>query len=109
MSSRQLLSVLGADLARFSFPTKSDAVKAFVLSKGRNAWRGDWAQDQLGCFASLEAAHSQAERLRVQRTQCTIDEVAAALLTAAPGYLLLIHPTWGRHWRRAERRLLGAG
>lgn len=82
-------------LGNFSFPSQSDAVKAFALSRDRNAWRGERAHAEFEYFTTFDAARSHAEGLRVQGTQFIINEVAAALLRAAPGYLLLVHPTWG--------------
>ena len=98
---QQLRRLLGADLENFSFPSQADVVKAFELSIGRNAWRETWNSDH-AYYTSLNSARHQAEKWRVRGTRFTINEVAAALLRVGPGYLLLIHPTLGRHARKVE-------
>src|SRR5690349_568575 len=101
-SNEPLRPLLTAHLATFAFPSQSDAVRPFALSRDRNAWRGERAIAEYEYFASFDAARSHADRLRAQGTRFLLDEVAAARMTAAPGYLLLIQPTWGRRSRKVK-------
>lgn len=101
-SNERLRPLSSENVGTYSFPSQSDAVKAFALSKERSAWRGESVHDQLAHFTNFLAAVAYAQRFRVQGTRFTIDEVPAAVLKAAPGYVLLIHRLWGQQPREVK-------
>ena len=82
-SNQPLRCLMPADLETFSFPSQAHAVRAFALSRDRNAWWGERAHAEYEYFTSLDAARSYADISRTQGTQFLIHEVAAALLRAS--------------------------